>query len=73
MKAIELKVAKIINNIETANTFNEMGDWTIKLNEMGMLEEERCKLFYEIDFPFSAKAEFFNGTIHIQEYLLLEE
>jgi hypothetical protein len=61
-------VKNIVAKIESASTFNEMGDWTMALNEIDMDEAERRALFYEINFPFHAKAEFINGRIYIQEY-----
>jgi len=61
-------VDEIISKIESASTFNEMGDWTMMLNKLDMPEEERRALFYRIDFPFNAKAEFIRGQIFIQEY-----
>ena len=60
----------IISKIQKAPTFNEMGDWRMVLNKMDIAEAERRALFYQIDFPFNAKAEFINGQIFIQEYPL---
>ena len=68
----QTEIDDITSKIQKPSIFNEMGDWTMVLNKMDIVEAERRALFYQIDFPFNAKAEFINGRIFIQEYPLTD-
>ncbi len=68
-----VKIQSVISEIRNVESVSEMGDWTMKLNELEMEQSERRKLFYTINFPVNAKAEFIDGLICTQEYPIIKE